>query len=253
MSGTGNKPNTRMTTLYKRFDNKTSRAAEKYRSAWRALSVLDPNGLWSRRLKDLKKEDITGPGKEPDDTSTTNSRYQMSWIWLVPHVGGSSNVETTIGEEEFNGTMQAEWSKARARMQRWNEELLIVQEEMRRAIVYLNWKAVWWRERSSLRDHEDETILSGVSGYAHKQAAVCSRMAENCALYWLPRLRERGIKPTWEGDYEHLLNVSVVSGEQEGVTLNGHEEGDEEMEYEDHEEEFEAGIGLEDDEFDIDY
>ena len=82
ISGTGNKPNTRMVSLYKRFANKTNRAAEKYRSAWRALSVLDPNGSWSMRLKDLKNEDISGPGKEPDDTSITNSCYEPSWIWL---------------------------------------------------------------------------------------------------------------------------------------------------------------------------
>ena len=138
MSGMGNKPNTCITTLYKCFDNKTSRAAEKYRSAWRALTVLDPNGSWLGGLKELKKEDISGPEKEPDDTSTTNSHYQLSWMWLVPHVSVPSNVETTIGEEEFNGTIRAEWSKARAHMLRWNEELLIVQEEMRRAIVYLN-------------------------------------------------------------------------------------------------------------------
>ena len=74
---------------------------------------------------------------------------------------------TTIGEDEFNGTMQVEWLKARARTQRWNEELLIVQEEMQRAIVYLKWKEAWWHEKSSLQDHGDGTILSGVSGYAH--------------------------------------------------------------------------------------
>jgi len=246
MSGTGNKPNTRMISLYNRFENKTKRAAEKYRSAWRALSVLDPNGSWSMRLKDLKKEDISGPGKDPDDTSTTNSRYQLSWIWLIPQVGGPRNVETTIGEDEFNGTMQVEWSKSRARMQRWNEELLIVQEEMRRAIVYLNWKAAWWRERSSLRDHVDGTILSGISGYAHKQAAICSRMAEKCAVYWLACLREKGIKPTWEADYEHLLSV-------EGITLDSHEEGNEEIEYEGNEEDVDAEVGLDDDiDFEID-
>ena len=44
-------------------------------------------------------------------------------------------METTIGEDEFNKSMQVEWSKARAHMQRWNEELLIIQEEMRRVIV----------------------------------------------------------------------------------------------------------------------
>ena len=215
MSGIGNKPNTRMISLYRRFDNKTDRAAEKYRSAWRALSILDPNGSWSMRFKELKKEDISGPGKEPDDTSTTNSHFQLSWIWLVPRVSGLSNAETTIGKDEFNGTMLVEWSKARARMQRWNEELLIVQEEMRRVIVYLKWKEAWWHERSSLRDHVDVTILSGVSGYAHKQAATCSRMAEKCAVYWLPHLMEKGMKPVWEADYGHLRHVSV-NGEEGG-------------------------------------
>ena len=70
--------------------------------------------------------------------------------------------QQTIGEDEFNGTMQVEWSKARACMQRWNEELLIVQEDMQRVLVYLNWKAGWWHERSSLWDHMDGTILSGI-------------------------------------------------------------------------------------------
>ena len=251
ISGMGNKPNTHMITLYKCFDNKTSRAAQKYQSAWHALNVLDPGGSWSMRLKDLKKEDISGPGKEPNDKSTTNSCYQPLWIWLVPHVGGP-NVETTIREDKFNGTMQVEWSNARARMQRWNEELLIVQEEMRRVIVYLNWKVAWWRERSSLRDHEDETILSGVSGYAHKQAAICSRMAEKCAVHWLPHLREKGIKPTWEGAYEHLLDDSAdVSEEQGGVTLEGDKDDDEEMEYEGDEVDREIILG--DDDLEIHY
>lgn len=75
-AGAGNKPNTRMVTLYKRFNNKTKQAAQKYRIAWRALSILDPNGSWSSRLKELKEEDIRGPGKDSNDPST--SRYVPS-------------------------------------------------------------------------------------------------------------------------------------------------------------------------------
>ena len=204
MSETGNRPNTKMLTLYKRFENKTQRAAEKYRSAWRALSRLDPNGSWSGRLKELKKEHISGPGREPNDVS--NSRYQPTWIWLVPCVNGLSNSETTLGEEEFNKGMRVEWAKARARMRRWKEELLIVQEEMRRVVVYHQWKADWWCDRSTWRSHADASIMSGVSGYAHKQAAICRRMAERCAVHWLPHLKGMGVTPEWAGDYEHLLH-----------------------------------------------
>ena len=49
----------------------------------------------------------------------------------MPRVVGPSNAETTIGEDEFKETMHVEWSKARARMRQWSEELLIIQEEMR--------------------------------------------------------------------------------------------------------------------------
>ena len=124
ISGTGNHPNTRMITLYKCFNKKTERAAKKYRSAWCALSVLDPGGSWSTRFKELKKEHISGPGKDPEDAS--NSHYEPSWIWLVPRVVDPSNAETTIGENEFKETMRVEWSKAWAHMQQQSEELLIL-------------------------------------------------------------------------------------------------------------------------------
>ena len=200
-SGTGNKPNTQMIGLYTWFDKKTKRAAQKYHVAWQALHILDPNGPWSHRLKELKDADISGPGKEPDDRSTTNSRYEPSWIWLVPRIADASNVE-----EEFNDSMRVEWAKARARKIRWQEELLLVKEEMRRVIAYHEWRAGWWREQSSLRTNEDPSILSGISGYAHKQAAISIHMAEQCALYWLRDLKEKEITPSWATAYESLLS-----------------------------------------------
>ncbi|KIL53916.1 hypothetical protein M378DRAFT_19394 [Amanita muscaria Koide BX008] len=73
VSGTGNRPNTRILTLYNRLNHKLERAMHKYRTARSALLVLDPDGPWKDRLRELKKEDIRGPGKDPDDTRTTNS------------------------------------------------------------------------------------------------------------------------------------------------------------------------------------
>ena len=260
VSGTGNRPNTRMISLYKRFSNKTDRAAEKYKSAWRALSVLDPGGSWSTRFRELKKEHISGPGRDPEDASTTNSRYEPSWIWLVQRASGPRNAETVIGEDEFNETMRVEWSKVRARMRRWDEELLIIQEEMRRAIVYQQWKAAWWCERSSLRDHPDATILSGVSGYAHKQAAISLHLAERCAVHWLPHLKGKGITPTWASEFEHLVDgvsvdVDVMDGDegQADIQLDGSSQDDEEIEHEGIEEDASDGGGLDEDADDFDF
>ena len=39
-------------------------------------------------------------------------------------------------EEEFNHSMRAEWAQTRARMCRWDEELLIIQEEMQQVLSF---------------------------------------------------------------------------------------------------------------------
>ena len=137
-----------MISLYKRFNDKTDRAAEKCRSAWRTLSTLDPGGSWLLQLHELKPKDISGPGRDPDETKITNSHYQPSWIWLAQRANPLNCSELEIGKDEFNESMRVEWAKARAGMMRWKEELLLVQEEMQHVITYHKWRANWWRERS---------------------------------------------------------------------------------------------------------
>jgi hypothetical protein len=227
VSGTGNKPNTRMLMLFKRFDSMMKRAAQKYRVAYAALNVLDPNGSWGTRLKTLKDKDISGPGKDPHDAST-NSRYEPSWIWLMPRVTKSGNTDTGIGEEEFNESMRVEWAKAKARMTRWTEEELIVQEEMRRVICYQEWKAAWWREQGSMRNEGDAGILSGVAGYANKQASICERLAVKCALRWLPQLKMKGVTPDWASDYENevLSHSADVTNESDDEDEDLESDGD---------------------------
>ena len=214
VSGTGNKPNTRMLVLYKRLVSKMNRATEKYRVAYAALNVLEPNGSWSTRLKVLTDKDVSGPGRDHNSEST-NSRYEPSWIWLMPHVNKSKNAETGLGEEEFNESMRVEWAKTRARKARWTEELLILQEEMRRVIRFQEWRAAWWREQASVRNEADAALLSGLVGYANKQAAICERLAAKCAFHWLPELRLKGIVPGWAADYE------VKAGEAQNDNFAG--------------------------------
>ena len=224
VSGTGNKPNTRMLTLWKRFDKKTKRAAQTYRTAWRALHILDPEGTWTSRLKELHDKDISGPGKDPEDTSTTNSRYEPSWIWLVTR---SSNDNLELDEEDFNNSMRIEWAKARARMMRWKEELLIVQEEMRRVIAYHGWKAEWWRDRGVSRSEGEATVLSGLSGYANKQVSICNQMAERCAIHWLPLLTKEGIRPDWASKYDRQVATQANDSEGEDIDNEDDKDGEE--------------------------
>ena len=63
-----------------------------YHAAHSALSAANLGQQWEDRLKDLKDSDVCGPGKDDfylDEPGKANwgaskSRYEISWIWLVP-------------------------------------------------------------------------------------------------------------------------------------------------------------------------
>ena len=203
ISGTGNRPNTRMLTVYNRIKHKIDCAAQHYRTAQLALASLDPGGTWKDRLLELKREDIRGPGRDLGDTKTSNGRFEPSWIWLV-HRDETSTPQT---EDDFDESMQVECAKARARAMRWQEEFEIVQEEMRRVLVWFKWKASWWESQANRRSAVDTDILDGVLAYAFKQADILRRMATRCAASWLLELDKRGIKPSWEDKYKHTRQL----------------------------------------------
>jgi hypothetical protein len=193
-----------MRTLYNRFNLRTQQRAGRYRAARNALVTLDPNGSWQSRLQVLKDTDIRGPGKDDDEVG--NSRFEPSWIWLVPHI--HSAPDTGVSEQVLDDSLQVEWSKSQARKQRWEEEVVIIQEEMRRVITYHEWKAKWWRSQAARRTDANDTRLHGVAAYAQKQAHLSEQLAQRCATLWLPALKERGIFPEWE---EHCTVATVVT------------------------------------------
>ncbi|KAM6489975.1 hypothetical protein JOM56_014554 [Amanita muscaria] len=200
VSGTGNRPSTRMHTLYSRIIHKIERAANRYRMGRAALLVLDPDG-------ELLNVDLRGPGKDPDDTKTSNGRFEPSWIWLVPWAGKSTQTE-----DEFNESMAL----------RWEEEFEILQEEMRRVLAWFDWRASWWETQARLTKEGTPEVLHGISAYAFKQLDLVQCMAARCAASWIPELKKHGIKPVWEGKYEgkyDKANMTNSSPTEDNGTL----------------------------------
>lgn len=189
LSGEGNRPNTRLRVTHTRLQNCIMRAAERYRAARNALEHLDPNGPWAERLQVLENAHIKGPGRGDGES---NSSYEISWIWLVPCPKGESKTDQ-MGAKDVAESMRVEWAKARARKLRWDEEYQLVQEEMRRTVAYLEWKAQWWQEQENRRSDTDDVVLRGISAYAHKQTAMLERLAHSCCEYWAPTLQSLGI------------------------------------------------------------
>ena len=239
-SGTGNQPNTRMRTLYARFKHRIRLSVLCYRVARSALMEADPSGSWVERLKELKEADVRGPGKDDftlqesnrPDSETSTGRYEISWIWLVPRPSKESGEEDS-GKQVLDEGMRIEWSKSQARKDRWEEEVHLIQEEMRRTIAYYEWKQLWWLEQENQHSGNGNSIQSGIRAYAQKQAYYCRCMAEGFASTWLPFLKLKGITPAWHDKYVYF----ITNKESTKVSTDGDDVHDDEVEEEEAERE----------------
>lgn len=101
--------------------------------------------------------------------------------------------------------MRVEWAKSHARAQRWSEEVVLVIEEMRRVIKYLDWKASWWRDQATLRSSTARPdIISGLHAYAERQADLMVLMAKSFASSWYSILDASHLPIDWPSPYiEH--------------------------------------------------
>ncbi|KIK00296.1 hypothetical protein K443DRAFT_100661 [Laccaria amethystina LaAM-08-1] len=82
--------------------------------------------------------------------------------------------------------------------------------------------------------HNDASILSGVSGYAHKQAMISLCLVTQCAYYWLPQVKSKDIRSSWAAKYVDFDDPSCScshigqhdTGTEGDLDLDSDEEGD---------------------------
>ncbi|KAG2101825.1 uncharacterized protein F5147DRAFT_746912 [Suillus discolor] len=188
----GQRANTHATSFLARFDSKINAATVKYRVAWSALLELVGINELEREFQCLQAKDIVAPvdtvsgarsttgmrGKkrsERDASRGLGQGYQMtSWIWLT------LGVQDDMG---LNDVLRVEWAKSRARAQWWNEEVLLLKEEMRRTRQFLAWHAQQWRSVTEL-SHQDAQIVAGAAAYAQRQATIQHALLARFTSLW---------------------------------------------------------------------
>ncbi|KAJ3710041.1 hypothetical protein C8R42DRAFT_597743 [Lentinula raphanica] len=193
---------TRTRSRMDRYDRKIKLSTLRYQRAWAAKLELVENDVtkvgWQklrqediRTMHDVKNRNIPRPATTsedvvgetevdiPETTPPTGAPGEgfrtMSWIWMG---SGSQNLATTL----CTG-LKVEWCKAYARVQRWREEVLILEEEMRRTLVYFEWKAAWWEAKAEVQDFEADHA-AGVSAYAFQQANVWRSLKSSFERLW---------------------------------------------------------------------
>ncbi|KAK0440544.1 hypothetical protein EV421DRAFT_1737210 [Armillaria borealis] len=97
---------------------------------------------WDRQLRELNATDVR-PLEEvlPGEME---GRWAMSWIWRIHHH------ETDA--EETAEALRIEWCKTRAWAHRWREEVILLEEEMKRVKAFFAWEGRTWLARAHCID-----------------------------------------------------------------------------------------------------
>ena len=220
--GEGRKVQTKSRASESTVTARINRTVRRYRLAYSALLSLDPTGDWQKEYLELTDKDNRGPGKELDECGVGDGHYAMSWIWR----GYSWSEESDLSDKEVNETVRHEWMTSRARADRWREELELLQEEMRRVVVFLEWKSSSWTGRVGARlGTVTADVQHGVDAYAHKQANTYYELAVSLANQWLPHLLKWKLDVSWTDDFSwagEIINTQGFSDiAQENPPSNG--------------------------------
>jgi len=206
LAGEGNKTQTKSRSIVRSVEERIERSTHRYRTARNALLQLDPTGSWQDLYRALRDQDNRGPGKEPDEAVTSDGKYVPSWIWLSgSNANAVDSAQSTVTAEEVNEDMRVEWAQCIARADRWEEEVLLLQEEMRRVVNFLEWRSKDWTSKANARAGTTTSeVSSGLSAYAHKQAFILHNLAIRFCQLWHSKLISLSLSHAWAADF---LNV----------------------------------------------
>ncbi|KAL0574969.1 hypothetical protein V5O48_006985 [Marasmius crinis-equi] len=187
------KDSTRARQVLARNKRKLDESELKYRTAWTALSNLvgkDSIGFWELKPEDVwpYNDDEIDPFKsarkitakrkrDQEDRLMTagESRHNVSWIWHGMDTGENSG--------EMLEAVRIEWCKAQARQRRWTEELALVEEEMSRTSLTLDWEASQWKKRA-LEVTGPDPSNEPARAYYLQQASIQRGLSTKFAALW---------------------------------------------------------------------
>ncbi|KAF8874974.1 hypothetical protein BD779DRAFT_1613491 [Infundibulicybe gibba] len=174
--GHGQKHHTRSLGPINALQDKINSDALRYRTTREALckiaALLGRTG-WEGTLRHLGSDDIRAVGVAQME-GETEGRRNISWIWMVDGTGE--------GDQVMQEGLRIEWCKARARAHRWQEECILLQEEMWRVKAFFRWEIDQWQIRADVEMNNDGA--EGRRAYALRQANIRSLMLARCEKTW---------------------------------------------------------------------
>ncbi|KAG8707563.1 hypothetical protein FRC08_000418 [Ceratobasidium sp. 394] len=173
----GEVKNTRLQTMITRLTDCVQLAAWEYRNSRSALLALGASQNDQSRLKPLLDADISGlTSMLQEDRSTGEGHRQLPWFWAIRSM--------TVGEfdessNEADAALMVEWFRGKARYERWEEEVKILEREMASVLFSFNAEIQRWTNRATTLE---ASFNQGYQSFCQQQASMWRIMHADAVL-----------------------------------------------------------------------
>ncbi|KAJ7028779.1 hypothetical protein C8F04DRAFT_1212063 [Mycena alexandri] len=195
----------------------------RYRYARSALLALRGHGGWEERLWVLGDDD--GGIARATGVATGEGNHTLSWIWYTVGIPEDEN------DPRLKDALRVEWCKAFARTRRYEEEVRLLREEMRRTIAFgYTEAAIWDRLAEEEREGASGELREGRRAYAMEHAATERTRCATLETQWAGILLKAnaylaGDVSMAEGTVTvELEGADELDPEQEEALLEGEDE-----------------------------
>ncbi|KAI6017423.1 hypothetical protein EDC04DRAFT_2902597 [Pisolithus marmoratus] len=172
----GNKAMLEGTRTKKEIQKVVARVNKHVRSDQRARQAilrLDPDGNMAEKYQEILPEDLAVSKEVTEENRFGQGTSKLAWFWVIDGEKSQLNVEAGGLMEEF---YRINWLKARARRDRWKEEVSLVRHEMLWTGLWFEYHKKMWEQRAL------QLTEPGKEAYANKQMGLWSDFASKARL-----------------------------------------------------------------------
>ncbi|KAI5983613.1 hypothetical protein EDC04DRAFT_2616104 [Pisolithus marmoratus] len=144
-----------------------------YQRARQAILRLYPDGNMAEKYQEILPEDLVVSKEVTEENRFGQGTSKLAWFWVIDGEKSQLNVEAGGLMEEF---YRINWLKARARRDRWKEEVSLVRHEMLWTGLWFEYHKKMWEQRAL------QLTEPGKEAYAKKQMGLWSDFASKARL-----------------------------------------------------------------------
>ncbi|KAI6163966.1 hypothetical protein EDD17DRAFT_1506860 [Pisolithus thermaeus] len=144
-----------------------------YQRARQATLRLDPNGNMAENYQAILPDDLAVSKEVTEENRFGQGTSKLAWFWMMEGEQSQLSLQGGGLMEEF---YRINWLKARARRDRWKEEVSLVRHEMLWTCLWFEYHKDMWEKRAP------ESTEPGKEAYAKKQMGLWNDFAKKASL-----------------------------------------------------------------------